>query len=115
MYIYFDKNGLMVSNESESSGQLGRFYEVIVGKQSESYRTLDTIEFQKGNPEKVGINGVTNELLLAILIHRTRILNAELACEENKRAIEFMELALLEFETRAMKVSLQDKQALTTV
>ncbi|MDV4239022.1 hypothetical protein [Acinetobacter baumannii] len=46
------------------------------------------------------MNGITSEALLAILIHRTKILNNNFPCEENKRAITYMENALALFEQR---------------
>ena len=46
------------------------------------------LEFQRGNPKEVGINGLTNEVLLAILIDRARAFQAgQLASEGNARAL----------------------------
>ena len=47
-----------------------------------------------------GVNGATSEALLAILIHRTKVLNDNFPCDENKRAITYMENALALFEQR---------------
>jgi len=37
---------------------------------------------------------------LAILIHRTKVLDGKFGCDENKRAIQHMEEALVNFEVR---------------
>lgn len=58
------------------------------------------IQFQHGPVKEHGVNGITSEALLAILIHRTKILNNNFPCEENKRAITYMENALALFEQR---------------
>lgn len=54
------------------------------------------IDFQKGPIKIHGVNGVTNEALLAILIDRMRGFQASiLACEENSKALHAMEEALM--------------------
>ena len=58
------------------------------------------IDFQEGPINKHGVNGVQNEHLLAILIHRTKALNAKYPCRENAIAITKMEEALMWFEKR---------------
>ena len=63
-------------------------------------RPLTIIEFQNGPIPTNGTNGLTNEALLAILIHRTETLNAQYPCAENEAAIEFMNKARDAFEAR---------------
>jgi hypothetical protein len=46
------------------------------------------------------VNGLTNEVLLAILIHRTEALDAQYPCDENKEGIEHMKKALEAFNKR---------------
>ena len=58
------------------------------------------ISFQNGTVKEKGYNGVTNEALLAVVIHRTEILNSKFPCEENEVAIDFMKSALASFEAR---------------
>ena len=55
---------------------------------------------QNGTIPEVGINGVTNETVLAALIHRTKVLNAKFPCRQNSIAITKMEEALMWFENR---------------
>lgn len=61
--------------------------------------TVD-ISFQNGPVKEHGVNGLTSEALLTVLIHRTKILNDRFPCDENKRAITYMENALALFEQR---------------
>lgn len=72
----------------------GHFYDVLSGD------LITPIQFQHGPVKENGVNGVTNEALLAIVIHRTKILNDKFPCDENKRAITYMENALDLFEQR---------------
>lgn len=64
-------------------------------------RTLARVEFQQGTVSPCGLNGVTNEQLLAILIHRTLYLDSLVPCNENKIAITSMRNALAAFDLRA--------------
>lgn len=57
---------------------------------------LDTIVFQKGPIQEVGVNGVTNEALLAIVIDRLRSFQAgPFSCRENAVALTHLETAQL--------------------
>ena len=66
-----------------------------------AFEGVANIGFQQALP--TGVNGWTNEQLLAVLIDRTRVLNEELQCEENETAIAAMKVALQAFELRASK------------
>jgi hypothetical protein len=62
------------------------------------------IPFQNGNPNDpaVGANGITHEVLLAILIHRlTEFQAGPFAHERNAKAIEHLTNALDELQTRS--------------
>lgn len=72
----------------------GHLYNVLAGEGSQD------ISFQMGPVPENGVNGVTNEALLAILIHRTKFLNDKFPCRENALAITKMEEALTWFEKR---------------
>lgn len=65
-------------------------------------RPLTTIEFQNGPIPTNGTNGLTNEALLTILIHRTMVLNEQYPCEENANAIRHMKEALDAFNQRTV-------------
>lgn len=49
--------------------------------------------------------GTTNEEVLEMLLHRTKILEAEFPCVENKVAIIHMEEALVSFRKRAKRLA----------
>lgn len=73
------------------------------GGANHSYRVLcdrfkiadHSIEFQKGPIGEVGVNGVTQEVLLAIVIDRLRCFQAgPFACPENGEALAHAEASL---------------------
>lgn len=63
-------------------------------------RPLTAIGFQNGPIKQEGTNGLTNEALLTVLIHRTMTLNKQFPCEENETAIRHMKEALDAFNQR---------------
>lgn len=92
MKIYEDENGLeIITLESNQTD----FFMVQHKK-----KTLCAIKFQSGTIPNNGVNGVTNEALLAVLISRTEILNGKFPCMENEIAIMNMKNALDLFEAR---------------
>jgi hypothetical protein len=59
------------------------------------------IAFQRGPVKEVGVNGLTNEVLLAILIDRMRgFQSGPFACRENALALTKLEEAFHWFEAR---------------
>lgn len=108
--IYKDANGVEVEAMQTSGGGMciggqrteildvdGHYYSVLTGKE------YQMVKFQLGPVPANGVNGLTNEALLAILIHRTKFLDAKFGCDENKRAISHMEEALVNFEVRTAR------------
>lgn len=75
------------------------------------YQFIKGLNFQIGDPSVFGVNGVTNEALLAIMIHRLQGFqnNPATNCSENQEAINHMELAMeaLYSRTRRMQASKQ--------
>lgn len=77
----------------------GHVYTIEVPRQHDgSYTTL--LEFQNGPLQEFGVNGITNEQLLEILLHRMAILNKAFPCRENSLAITNMEQSLMWLERR---------------
>lgn len=72
-------------------------------------KPLDMLLFQQGPIPQYGVNGITNEALLATLIHRTEHLNSQFPCNENEVALEHMRAALRAFEARATRMASQVK------
>jgi hypothetical protein len=100
MRIHTDHNGVAVnaiSTLSDGTDVVGHVYQMLAGAKSLN------VEFQRGGVADNGVNGVTNEALLAILIHRTKHLNSKFACDENVRAITHMEEALVNLEVRSAR------------
>jgi len=91
--IYFDHNDVIVMGDG-----VGNNYSINHGSGLNS--TLLNISFQKGPVPVNGVNGITNESLLAILVNRTKILNDKFPCEENRLAILHMTQALTWLEER---------------
>lgn len=67
---------------------------------------FNTLEFQRGNPQ-LGINGMFNEQLLAVLIHRIGVLDSKMPCAENTAVLEHLNeaLSLLECRDRQMRMA----------
>lgn len=93
MRIYTDENGLGI-NALMGPKQAGHNYVALVGD------TTMCVDFQNGTIPDEGLNGLTNEALLHILVHRTKILNDLYPCRENSIAITKMQEAIMWFEER---------------
>lgn len=62
---------------------------------------LCEINFQNGPIKEKGVNGVTQEALLAIVIDRLRGFQAgQYACQDNEEALRFVEYALFSLQRR---------------
>ncbi len=97
MRIHTDHNGVAVNAISQlhdGTDVEGHVYQVLAGPQTTS------IEFQRGPVREHGVNGLTTEALLEVLIHRTEHLNSKFPCRENAIAIQSMRAAALWFEAR---------------
>lgn len=100
MRIHTDHNGVAVNAISalaDGTDVEGHEYQVLAGTNNSQ------ISFQRGPVKENGVNGITNEALLAILIHRTKYLNAQFPCDENERSIQHMEEALVNLEARTAR------------
>lgn len=101
MRIHTDQNNVAVNATStlaDGTNVEGHQYQVIL----DSAGSVN-INFQNGPVKENGVNGLTNEALLAILIHRTKYLDNKFGCDENKRAIQHMEEALVNLEVRTAR------------
>ncbi len=70
------------------------------------YQFIKDFSFQIGDPKVYGVNGVTNEALLAIMIHRLQGFqnNSSTNCSENQEAINHMELAMEALHSRTHRI-----------
>ena len=108
--IYKDHNGLIVrvvQFDGSLLAEPGHHYNVDFGNkiygQSPAVPPMLDINFQEGPVPDKGVNGLTNEALLSILIHRTEILDSNFSCDENKVALAAMRCALVHFEVRTAR------------
>lgn len=89
--VYQDENGLKIEAENHAPGH---FY------QTQIQGSTHHLWFQYGPIPLVGVNGLTSESLLIVLIDRTKKLDSLFPCDENKQAIAHMEKALKAFNDR---------------
>ena len=75
------------------------------------YQYIKELSFQVGDPKVYGVNGVTNEALLAIMIHRLQGFqnNSSTNCSENQEAINHMELAMEALNSRTRRLQAAKK------
>lgn len=95
--IYTDENGSYanaISTEADGTDVRGHLYHLAGGP------FVTTLRFQLGPVKEVGVNGVTNEAVLEVLLHRMQHLNAQFPCRENSLAITNLEQALMWLERR---------------
>lgn len=103
MRIHTDHNGVAVnaiSRLTNGENVEGHVYMIMSGSR------ITELNFQKGGVADNGVNGVTNEALLAILKHRINYLNSRFPCRENSLALTKIEEAAHWLESRT-----KDRQA----
>lgn len=62
------------------------------------------LRFQEGDPNAVGVNGVTNEALLAVLMDRLEgFQSGPFKCEENEEALDHLKHAMAMLAFRSEK------------
>lgn len=94
--VFKDEDGRVVHADPENDT-----YQVIAERAFNCL--LGTISFQNGDPALNGTNGLTNELLISILIDRITRLNIELPCEENLTALSALNEAKTALSYRAVR------------
>ena len=107
--VYENETGLKVfekrtltRNNATMALALGHYY-VAEWTDKEGHARSCEVSFQDGPIPANGVNGLTSEAMLEILIHRTATLNTNFPCEENELAILHMKKALDWFNTRTAK------------
>ena len=96
--IHRDNNNVVTSHLSNWNP--GHEYGIEFENANDGYGEFYEIRFQNGPVKVHGVNGITSEALLAILIHRTEILNGNFPCAENEEALAGLKQALYAFESR---------------
>lgn len=97
MRIHTDHNGVAVNaihTLADGTDVEGHQYQILAGASAQ------TLDFQRGPVKETGVNGATNEALLAILVHRLQFLNGKFPCRENSLAITKLQEAQMWLNTR---------------
>lgn len=82
--------------ETLGPGGAPHLYQVFNGS-----KMIEQIDFQKGGIKEAGVNGMTHEVLLAIVIDRLEMFQkGPFPCSENARALVHCGLALGELKKR---------------
>ena len=101
MRIFTNETGDMyvnaISQLHDGTDVEGHLYYTQAGVKS------GAIQFQRGPIQEAGVNGITNEALLTVLIHRTKFLDSKFPCPENKAAIQSMDSALAALDLRTTR------------
>lgn len=66
---------------------------ITLGRENEPVVMLSRLEFQSGPIPEYGVNGLTNEILIGVLVERIGRLNKMFPCRENSLAITKLEEA----------------------
>lgn len=105
--IYDDGHRVVrrVPEKQPTKGGAHAFYEVVektpVEGVTDNSDDLDSLQFQYDTIEAVGVQGWTNEALLAVLKDRLEGFQAgPFPCKENADALDFVESALVVLERR---------------
>lgn len=91
----------MVLASSELSNNCSPKFLVV---DSEDKGVIEEIKFQDGPIKEFGVNGVANEDLIVMVMHRlSQFQNSDYACAENQKAYEHLEAALKSLRKRTDK------------
>ncbi len=84
--IVNDAISLKAMDDPDAGGACRMYYAAY--QNSDNCGEVVAFKFQNGSPQTVGVNGITNEVLIAILIDRLEgFQSGPFACEENHEAI----------------------------
>ena len=104
--IYEDDNIEVFVNDSAGAGGACHRYSIVkkeVDKETGGQLEFQHIIFQNGNIDDNGVNGITNEALLAIVIHRLKgFMTGPFPSVYSKKALRFTKRALRWLEKRTI-------------
>jgi hypothetical protein len=85
--------------DSPGPGGACHHYQVVLHRQDSG--TVVELEFQQGPIKEAGINGISNEALLAVVLDRLRGFQAgQFSCRENALALTNLEQAMMWLQKR---------------
>lgn len=86
----------VVATDEPGSGNANHRYEIRANRITTTDNFPAVIEFQNGPIKEAGVNGISNEALLAIVADRLRgFQSGPFACRDNALALTHVETALL--------------------
>lgn len=100
MHVYTDSNGcVLIATELVLNPKTGlpNLYEFAHGG------TVTHLKFQNGSPKEMGVNGVSNEAVIAAVLHHLKGQDKAVPSRESKKAIEHLTKALDLLESRVVK------------
>lgn len=98
---YYDLTGAVEVVAVDARGQGGANHLYRVSLQDQRQGQFEFVRFQNGPVGEAGVNGVTNEALLAIVNDRLKgFQSGAFACEENATAMDHVQAALMALEKR---------------
>lgn len=93
---------ILVADQAGDGGA-NHVYEIMKLEDDEVWEPMARIKFQKGPIKEKGVNGVTQEILLAIVADRLESFQAGLfACDDNQEALELVQKALTCLQKRTL-------------
>lgn len=99
--MYSDGHRIVQQRGEPTAG--GAYATFVVGN-GVPFRTLGKIQFQSDTIPNIGVQGWTNECVLAVVIDRLRSFQASpFACEENAIALRACQDALASLESRTAR------------
>ncbi len=109
-FIHRESSGFLVMSSKDEKDTRERQQLEYAGyrpiRESEHlFEKIGVISFQKGHPDVYGINGFTNEAVIAILIDRILHLNDIVPCEENVKALARLQEAKELLEKRQQRIA----------
>lgn len=97
-----DNIGITVLDEPGHGGA-SHVYSVYPRNDSDRMEPLN-VQFQNGPIKEHGVNGITQEVLLAIVKDRLECFQAgEFACDSNAEALHFVNKALIALQARTLE------------
>lgn len=94
----------IVADDEPGPGGANHRYYVIEASDASQHAVLLDVRFQNGGIKEVGVNGPSNEALLAIVMDRVEAFQAgKFACVENAHALAALKEAMGHFQQRTLK------------
>ena len=104
--------------DEKGQGNANHEYQIVnhTGLHNEEGAVLGIISFQNGPIKEFGVNGVTNEDLLAIVIDQLRGFQlGDFACDDNQRALVCVESALTALFNRTAEREVRGVEGTLTI